>query len=153
MKPTRAASRRSFLRTVTGAILGGGALFAVTGAAAGAGQISDRDSGAGADLAGQGRGQPAEPGDSDFARPYLTGDVMNSDLAPGRRSGVTDSDDGPAADFVGYGAGRNRQAAHAARCAGLRQRLTRQRTTRPRTAEVEERIEAMTPYLERWRCR
>ena len=152
MKPTRAASRRSFLRTVTGAILGGGALFAVTGVA-GAAQVSDRDSGAGADLAGQGRGRPAEPGDADFASPYLTGDVMNSDLAPGRRSGVTDSDSGPDFDFVGYGAGSNRRAAHAARCAGLRQRLTRQRTTRPRTAEVEERIEALTPYLERWRCR
>ena len=151
MKPTRPVSRRSFLHAVSGAAICGGALLAVAGGAAAA-QLIDRDAGAVKDPAGRDRG-PVEPGDSDFARPYITGDVVNSDAAPGRASGVSDGDSGPAFDFVGYGAGRNRSQAHAARCAGLRRRIARYEAVRPRTAEVESRIEVLRPYLERWRCR
>jgi len=152
MTPTRALNRRSFLRTVSGAAVAGGALLAVTGRA-GAGQLTDRDSGPGADPAGRGRGVTTEPGDADFARPRFIGDVVESDPPPGRRTGFTDSDGGPAADLSGQGGGRNAQQVRAARCAGVRQRIARLEATSPRTAETESRIQLLRTYLDRWRCR
>ena len=154
MKPTRTLNRRSFLRTVSGAALAGGALLAVTGGAE-AGQVSDSDSGPRADPAGRGRGGSSapEPGDADFASPRLIGDVVESDPPPGRRTGVTDSDGGPAFDLTGYGGGKNPQEVHAARCAATRQRLARLEGLRPRTAEIESGIQTLGTYLDRWRCR
>jgi hypothetical protein len=55
MKPTRKLSRRSFLtRVAGGAIVGGGAMIALSGSAHA--QATDGDSGANADPAGRGRG-------------------------------------------------------------------------------------------------
>ena len=154
MKPTRSVSRRSFLQSVGGAALAGGALCAVTGRA-NALQSGGRAGDAPVAPAGGKIGPPpVKPGDSDFAEPRLEGDVMRSDPPPARYSGLTDTDAGPALDSVGYGAGTGeaRREAHAARCTGLRQRIDGLAETRPRSAEVENRIAALRPYLERWRC-
>lgn len=57
MKPTRKLSRRSFLtRVAGGAIVGGGAMIALTGGAQ-AFQVTDSDAGATADPPGRGRGR------------------------------------------------------------------------------------------------
>ncbi|HYD12371.1 MAG TPA: hypothetical protein VEC11_05960 [Allosphingosinicella sp.] len=129
----RGLSRRSFLGSVAGAAAAGGALLAVTG---------------------PGRAAPARAGDGDFASPVPEGDTFRADPAPGRQTGRNDSDGGEAFDHVGYGAGSGaaRREAHAARCAGLRQRLARIGGARPRTPDLERQLAALRPYLARWRC-
>ena len=64
MKSTRKLSRRSFLtRVAGGAIVGGGAMIALTGGAQ-AFQTTDSDSGATADRPGNGRGNRQTDSDS-----------------------------------------------------------------------------------------
>jgi len=130
MKPTRKVSRRSFLASVAGAAVGGGALLAIAGRA----------------------GAVPAAGDSDFASPIPMGDTFQSDPPPGHRTGLTDRDGGPAADLAGYGTGRARREAHAARCRETRRRIARYQGTRPRTPEVEQRLATLRTYLERLRC-
>ena len=110
MKPKRTLNRRSFLRRVGGAAVGGGALLAVLGGA-GAAQsaprrtgITDRDGGRNADEIGYGRGgRQTAFSDGDHENPQPIGDTFQSDPPPGKRTGITDRDGGPAADPVGYG--------------------------------------------------
>jgi hypothetical protein len=84
MKPTRKLSRRSFLtRVAGGAIVGGGAMIALTGGAQA--QVTDGDAGANADPAGRGRGG-----------------------ANRRIRGCTDADSGANADPPGAGRGNRR---------------------------------------------
>ena len=133
MKATRTISRRSFLASVGGAAAAGGALLLI---------------------AGRGGAAPAAVGDSDFASPVPMGDTFQSDPPPGRQTRLTDRDGGEAFDHVGYGAGtgRTRQEVRAARCTGVRQRLARYESMRPRTAELNGRIATLRPYLGRWNC-
>lgn len=85
MKPTRKLSRRSFLtRVAGGAIVGGGAMIALTGGAQ-AFQVTDGDAGATADPANRGRGG-----------------------ANRRIRGCTDGDSGASADPAGNGRGNRR---------------------------------------------
>ena len=79
MKVSRRLNRRSFLGSVTGSVVAGGALLSVTGPAR-AVQVTDCDSGPGADAGGRGSGR----------RP---------------RTGATDRDTGAAADPAGCGRG------------------------------------------------
>ncbi|HEV2865758.1 MAG TPA: hypothetical protein VGX37_04530 [Allosphingosinicella sp.] len=82
MKPTRKISRRSFLATVSGAAVSGGALLAVHGPAR-AGQATDSDP---SDPIGHGRGGTGSGvTDSDPGDPVGNG-------RGGTRSGVTDGD-------------------------------------------------------------
>jgi len=93
MKPTRKISRRSFLtRVAGGAIVGGGAMMALTGGAQ-ALQVTDSDEGATADPPGRGRGRNRIRGCTD-------GDSgANADPAGnGRGSRTTDGDAGASAD-------------------------------------------------------
>ena len=83
MKPTRQVNRRSFLHQVAGGAALGGTLGLVSSSEAFAVQVTDCDSGAGADPGGRGTGR----------RP---------------RTGVTDSDSGAAADPGGCGRGGTR---------------------------------------------
>lgn len=85
MKPTRKLSRRSFLtRVAGGAIVGGGAMIALTGGAQ-AFQVTDADAGATSDPPGRGRGG-----------------------AGARIRGCTDGDSGASADPAGNGRGNRR---------------------------------------------
>jgi hypothetical protein len=85
MKPTRKLSRRSFLtRVAGGAIVGGGAMIALTGGAR-AFQVTDSDAGATADPPNGGRGG-----------------------ANRRIRGCTDGDSGASADPAGNGRGSRR---------------------------------------------
>ena len=88
MKPTHKLSRRSFLtRVAGGAVVGGGAMMALTGGAQ-AFQVTDADTGATADPGGRGRGG-----------------------ANRRIRGCTDADGGPTADPGGAGRGNRRSDA------------------------------------------
>jgi hypothetical protein len=105
MKRLRRLSRRSFLATVSGAAVGGGALLAVGGEAAGAMQTTDRDP---SDPIGRGRGGsgPARSGltDGDPGDPIGNGRGGNRG---GTRTGITDADP---SDPGGNGRGGNRTA-------------------------------------------
>ena len=133
MTPTHRISRRSFLGRVGAVAATGGALLAVGGSAGAA---------------------PARTGDGDFASPVPLGDTFQSDPPPGRATGRTDSDSGRGFDLAGHGAGtgRTRQAVHAERCAGLRQRLARLRAIRPPTPDLARQLNALEPYVRTWRC-
>ncbi len=85
MKPTRTVSRRSFLATVAGSAVTGGALLAVHGEAR-AGQVTDRDPG---DPVGHGRGGGSGVTDSDPSDPVGRG---RGGSGGGTRSGFTDGD-------------------------------------------------------------
>ena len=95
MKTTRRLSRRSFLGSVAGgAVLGGGALIALSGTA-GAAQGSDNDSGPRADPPGRGTRTGRTDSDSSDrpGRGTVTGrtDSDSSDL-PNRGRGCSDAD-------------------------------------------------------------
>lgn len=134
MKPARKLNRRSFLaHVVGGAVVSGGALAAVSGAARAqttdsdprdvpgfgrGGGVTDSDTGTGADPIGRGRGTaPRLPAcsDSDAGDPEGRGrrchrfandiDDRGTDREP-PRTGITDSDRGsPNADMEGRGRG------------------------------------------------
>ncbi len=95
MKPSRPVSRRSFLATVAGSAVTGGALLTVHGRA-GAGQVTDSDPG---DPVGHGRGGGTGVTDGDPSDP----------VGRGRGGGATDSGtgvtDGDPSDPVGRGRG------------------------------------------------
>jgi len=98
MKSTRKLSRRSFLtRVAGGAIVGGGAMIALTGGAQ-AFQTTDSDSGATADPPNRGRGRRPIPGCTD-------GDSGATADRPGNGRGnrQTDSD---SSDRANCGRGR-----------------------------------------------
>ena len=124
MKPTRRLSRRSFLTRVTGGALMAGSSLAGIGKA-GAAQVSDNDSGPGADPAGRGRGSgfsdsDTGPGADPSGRGRGSGGrgssgVSDNDTGPngdppgrgrGSGTGYSDSDSGPYADPSGRGRGR-----------------------------------------------
>ncbi|MGQ0588911.1 MAG: twin-arginine translocation signal domain-containing protein [Sphingosinicella sp.] len=95
MKAVRKLSRRSFMtRVAGGAVVGGGALVALTGRAE-AFQVTDADDGANADPAGRGRGGPANR-----IRGCTDGDTgARADPGgAGRGNRRTDSDAGPGSD-------------------------------------------------------
>lgn len=107
MKTRRKLSRRSFLsRVAGGAVLAGGGMAGEVVAL----QVSDADTGPGADPAGRGRG-PRGTTDSDPGDPVgrgrggITDNDPGDPIGRGRGGGVTDGDPG---DPVGRGRGRNR---------------------------------------------
>jgi len=134
MKASRKLSRRSFLGSVAGGLVAGGALGLVSGRAAaqatdsdpsdvpgfgrGGTGVTDRDTGTGADPIGRGRGAnrpPAGCSDSDAGDPSGRGrrchryandiDDRGMDREP-PRTGITDNDRGsPNADLEGRGRG------------------------------------------------
>ncbi len=108
MKPVRALSRRSFLGRVAGGAIIGGAALTVLGTTAAQAQVTDADTGAGADQAGRGRGSLT---DSDSGR---NADRPGKGRGPrrascrNRSSGLTDGDAGSNADAAGCGRGARR---------------------------------------------
>ncbi len=119
MKPKRSISRRSFLATVAGSALGGGALFAVRGEAA-ALQTTDSDP---SDPVGRGRGGRGGVTDSDPTDPVGRGrgrsgrtgvtdrgptDPIGNGRGGSGRTGATDRDP---TDPIGNGRGGNRGGA------------------------------------------
>jgi hypothetical protein len=98
MKSSRKLSRRSFLtRVAGGAIVGGGALVALTGKAE-AYQVTDSDQGPHSDPPGRGRGNAHIRGCTDADQ------GPNADQAGnGRGNRTSDSDSGPNADPANCG--------------------------------------------------
>jgi hypothetical protein len=98
MKSSRKLSRRSFLtRVAGGAIVGGGALVALTGKAE-AYQVTDSDQGPHSDPPGRGRGSAHIRGCTDADQ------GPNADQAGnGRGNRTSDSDSGPNADPANCG--------------------------------------------------
>jgi hypothetical protein len=98
MKSNRKLSRRSFLtRVAGGAVIGGGALVALTGKAE-AYQVTDSDQGPNSDAPGRGRGSNRIRGCTDSDQ------GPNADQAGnGRGNGRSDSDSGPNADPANCG--------------------------------------------------
>ncbi|HMG46039.1 MAG TPA: twin-arginine translocation signal domain-containing protein [Allosphingosinicella sp.] len=98
MKSSRKLSRRSFLtRVAGGAIVGGGALVALTGKAE-AYQVTDSDQGPHSDPPGRGRGSNHIRGCTDADQ------GPNADQAGnGRGNRTSDNDSGPNADPANCG--------------------------------------------------
>ena len=98
MKSTRKLSRRSFLtRVAGGAIVGGGALVALTGKAE-AYQVTDSDQGPNSDPPGRGRGNNHIRGCTDADQ------GPNADQAGnGRGNRTSDNDSGPNSDPANCG--------------------------------------------------
>jgi hypothetical protein len=108
MKPTRRVSRRSFLVRVAGGALIAGAALTVLGGEAGAFQITDSDSGPGADPRGRGRGALTDSDRGPSAdQPGKGRGPRRTSCAAGRA--VTDGDSGPNADAAGCGRGPRRR--------------------------------------------
>jgi hypothetical protein len=122
MIPPRKLNRRSFLTTVGGGAVTSGGSLLLLGSSAGAAQITDCDTGAGADPIGRGTGQRCrrDPGQQQQPQTGITDCDSGAGYDPvGRgtglrcrsgqqqpQTGITDCDTGQGADPGGRGTGR-----------------------------------------------
>jgi hypothetical protein len=109
MKTTRPLSRRSFLGRVAGGAIIGGAALTVLGSTAAEAQVTDNDSGAGADQARHGRGNLTDGDSGQNADQAGRGRGPRRTACRNNPSRLTDGDSGQNADAAGCGRGARRR--------------------------------------------